>query len=58
MKDNQVLEMRMGALRNAATGLEKVVNRLQPERDAFKAEVERLHASTNNHLPAFERRAQ
>lgn len=42
MKDNQVLEMRMGALRTTATGLENVVKRLQPERDAFKAEVERL----------------
>jgi hypothetical protein len=36
--------MRMGALRTSVIGLEKVVDRLQPERDAFKAEVERLRA--------------
>ncbi len=44
MQDNQTLEMRMGALRNSANGLEHVVRRLQPERDALKAEVERLQA--------------
>lgn len=44
MRDNQTLEMRMGALRNSVTGLEGVVQRLRPERDAFKAEVEQLRA--------------
>jgi FtsZ-binding cell division protein ZapB len=42
MQDNQTLEMRMGALRNAVTGLEGVVQRLRPERDALKEEVEQL----------------
>jgi hypothetical protein len=44
MRDNQTLEMRMGALRNSVTGLEGVVQRLRPERDAYKAEVEQLWA--------------
>ncbi|GAB4449695.1 MAG: hypothetical protein Fur0044_45250 [Anaerolineae bacterium] len=44
MRDNQTLEMRMGALRNSVTGLEGVVHRLRPERDAFKEEVEQLRA--------------
>jgi FtsZ-binding cell division protein ZapB len=44
MRDNQTLEMRMGALRNSAVGLEGVVQRLRPERDAFKAEAEQLRA--------------
>lgn len=44
MRDNQTLEMRMGALRNSVAGLEGVVQRLRPERDAFKAEVEQLRA--------------
>jgi hypothetical protein len=42
MRDNQTLEMRMGALRNSVTGLEGAVQRLRPERDAFKEEVEQL----------------
>ncbi len=42
MRDNQVLETRMGALQNAKTGLEAVVQRLRPERDALHEEVERL----------------
>jgi FtsZ-binding cell division protein ZapB len=42
MRDNQVLEMRMGALRNAVTGLEATIHRIRPERDALKAEVDRL----------------
>lgn len=44
MRDNQTLEMRMGALRNSVMGLEGVVQRLRPERDAFKAEAEQLQA--------------
>jgi predicted nuclease with TOPRIM domain len=44
MRDNQVLETRMGALQNAKTGLETVVQRLRPERDALHEEVERLRA--------------
>ncbi|MCL4303666.1 MAG: hypothetical protein KJ077_48720 [Anaerolineae bacterium] len=44
MRDNQTLEMRMGALRNSVTGLEGVVHRLRPERDAFKEEAEQLRA--------------
>lgn len=44
MRDNQTLEMRMGALRNSVAGLEGVVKRLRPERDAFKEEVEQLRA--------------
>lgn len=42
MRDNQVLEMRMGALANAKTGLEAVIRRLRPERDALMEEVDRL----------------
>ena len=42
MRDNQVLEMRMGALRNAVTGLEATIHRIRPERDEMKAEVDRL----------------
>jgi chromosome segregation ATPase len=42
MRDNQVLETRMGALQNAKTGLEAVVQRLRPERDALHEEVEKL----------------
>lgn len=45
MRDNQTLEMRMGALRTSVIGLEGVVNRLRPERDAFKAEVEQLQTA-------------
>jgi chromosome segregation ATPase len=45
MRDNQTLEMRMGALRNSVTGLEGVVQRLRPERDAFKEEVMQLRAN-------------
>ena len=44
MKDNQVLEMRMGALRTSVVGLEAVIQRIRPERDAFKEEVDRLRA--------------
>jgi hypothetical protein len=44
MRDNQTLEMRMGALRNSVTGLEGVMHRLRPERDAFKWQVEQLQA--------------
>lgn len=44
MRDNQVLEMRIGALENAKTGLEAVIHRLRPERDALKEEVDRLRA--------------
>jgi hypothetical protein len=44
MRDNQVLEMRMGALENAKIGLEAVVHRLRPERDALQEEVDRLRA--------------
>lgn len=44
MRDNQILEMRMGALRTSVIGLEGVVNRLRPERDTFKAQVEQLQA--------------
>jgi hypothetical protein len=46
MRDNQVLEMRMNALENAKTGLEAVVYRLRPERDALKEEVDRLRAES------------
>ncbi len=42
MRDNQVLEMRTGALENAKIGLEAVIHRLRPERDVLQAEVERL----------------
>jgi hypothetical protein len=42
MRDNQVLEMRTGALENAKTGLEAVIRRLRPERDALKQEVDEL----------------
>lgn len=42
MRDNQTLEMQMGGLRNSVTGLEGALHRLRPERDAFKAEVDRL----------------
>lgn len=44
MRDNQTLEMRMGALQNSVIGLEGVVQRLRPERDAFKQEMEQLRA--------------
>jgi chromosome segregation ATPase len=44
MRDNQVLEMRMGALYNTKTGLEAVVHRLRPERDALQEEIEQLRA--------------
>lgn len=44
MRDNQVLEMRMGALENAKIGLEAVIRRLRPERDALQEEVDRLRA--------------
>ncbi len=44
MRDNQVLEMRMGGLRNSVTGLEGALHRLRPERDALKAEVDQLRA--------------
>jgi chromosome segregation ATPase len=44
MRDNQVLEMRMGALQNAKTGLEAVIHRLRPERDVLQEEVEKLRA--------------
>jgi FtsZ-binding cell division protein ZapB len=42
MRDNQVLEIRMGALQNAKIGIESVVQRLRPERDALQEEVEKL----------------
>jgi chromosome segregation ATPase len=57
MRDNQVLETRMGALQNAKTGLEAVVQRLRPERDALHEEVERLRAEAEvlrNRLAAME----
>jgi chromosome segregation ATPase len=57
MRDNQVLETRMGALQNAKTGLEAVVQRLRPERDALHEEVERLRAEVEvlrNRLAAME----
>lgn len=57
MRDNQTLEMRMGALRNSVTGLEGVVKRLRPERDAFKEEVEQLRtdlAACQERLAQFE----
>jgi chromosome segregation ATPase len=57
MRDNQVLETRMGALQNAKTGLEAVVQRLRPERDALHEEVERLQAEAEalrNRLAAME----
>jgi chromosome segregation ATPase len=57
MRDNQVLETRMGALQNATTGLEAVVQRLRPERDALHEEVERLRAEAEalrNRLAAME----
>lgn len=44
MRDNQVLEMRTSALENAKTGLEAVIHRIRPERDALQEEVARLRA--------------
>lgn len=44
MRDNQVLEMRMNALQNSVYGLEGVIQRLRPERDALQEEVVRLRA--------------
>lgn len=44
MRDNQILEMRMGALRNAKTGLEGVVHRPRSEKAALENEMESLRA--------------
>jgi chromosome segregation ATPase len=57
MRDNQTLEMRMGALQNAKTGLEAVIHRLRPERDVLQEEVEKLRAEVKalqNRLAAME----
>jgi uncharacterized coiled-coil protein SlyX len=42
MRDNQVLEIRSTALQKSVVGLEGVIKRIRPERDAMKAEVDRL----------------
>lgn len=45
MKDNQTLDIRMGALRNAVYGLKAVVRRLRAENEALKQEVAEYRAS-------------
>jgi hypothetical protein len=52
MRDNQVLEMREAALRQANVGLEGVVKRLRAENDALSEETRRLR----EHIQALEER--
>jgi len=47
MCDNQVLEMRMGALQNTILGLQGLVQRLRSENEALKQEMERLRITGN-----------
>lgn len=44
MRDNRVLEMQTGALRNTISGLEGMVKRLQEENLALRSELERVKA--------------
>jgi|YNPNPStandDraft_1061719.scaffolds.fasta_scaffold14151_1 regulator of replication initiation timing len=46
MRDNQTLEMREAALRNAVSGLEQAVSRLRRENETLRAEVQRLQGET------------
>lgn len=47
MCDNQVMEMRMGALQNTILGLRGLVERLRSENEALRQEIGRLRTTRN-----------
>lgn len=47
MRDNQVLDMQMGALRNTILGLEALAQQLREENAALRQELQRLKSAKN-----------